>query len=42
MRLLVVEDDHRLAALLRQGLKEQGYAMDLAAGGPQGLVLKTG
>jgi hypothetical protein len=35
MRLFLVEDDHGLAALLRQGLKE-GYALDLAAAGPQG------
>ncbi len=39
MRLLVVEDDHRLAVLLRQGLKEQGYALDLAKDGPQGLEM---
>jgi len=39
MRLLVVEDDQRLAAVLRQGLKEQGYAVDLAKDGPHGLEL---
>lgn len=42
MRLLGVEDDHRLAALLRQGLKEEGHARDVVADGPQGLELKAG
>ncbi len=36
MRVLVVEDDQRLAALLRQGLKEQGYGVDLAKDATQG------
>ena len=36
MRVLVVEDDQRLAAVLRQGLKEQGYGVDLAADATQG------
>jgi DNA-binding response OmpR family regulator len=36
MRVLVVEDDQRLAAVLRQGLKEQGYGVDLAADAAQG------
>lgn len=39
MRVLVVEDDHKLSALLRQGLKEQGYALDLAKDGAHGLEL---
>lgn len=30
MRLLVVEDDPKLAALLQQGLKEEGYIVDVA------------
>lgn len=30
MRILVVEDEHRLATVLTQGLTEQGYAVDLA------------
>jgi two-component system OmpR family response regulator len=37
MRLLVVEDEPRMAALLRRGLVEDGYAVDLAASGPDGL-----
>jgi DNA-binding response OmpR family regulator len=36
MRVLVVEDDQKLAAVLRQGLKEQGYSVDLAAVAAQG------
>ncbi len=36
MRVLVVEDDQRLAAVLRQGLKEQGYGVDLAADAAHG------
>ena len=39
MRLLVVEDEHRLAEVLRQGLTEQGYAVDLAYDGETSLGL---
>lgn len=39
MRVLVVEDEHRLAALLRQGLQEHGYAVDIAYDGHEGLRL---
>ena len=31
MRILVVEDEKKIAAFIRQGLVEQGYAVDLAA-----------
>ncbi|MFD3457412.1 response regulator transcription factor [Streptomyces sp. NPDC058691] len=37
MRILVVEDDRRLAELLRRGLVGEGYAVDNAHDGPQGL-----
>jgi len=37
--VLVVEDDQRLAAVLRQGLKEQGYGVDLAADAVRGLEM---
>ena len=37
MRILVVEDETRLATLLRRGLSEQGHAVDLAATGEEGL-----
>ncbi|MEV0174203.1 response regulator transcription factor [Streptomyces sp. NPDC050803] len=39
MRILVVEDDPRLAELLRRGLVGEGYAVDLAHDGPRGLEL---
>ncbi|WP_043266907.1 response regulator transcription factor [Streptomyces sp. CT34] len=35
MRVLVVDDEVRTAALLRRGLSEEGYAVDLAADGPE-------
>ena len=38
MRILVVEDEARLAALLRRGLAEEGHAVDLAADGEEGLA----
>lgn len=37
MRILVVEDEERLAALIRQGLVEQGHAVDLAGTGEDAL-----
>jgi len=37
VRLLVVEDETRMAALLRRGLQEEGYAVDVAADGVQAL-----
>jgi DNA-binding response OmpR family regulator len=39
MRILVVEDEHRLATVLKQGLMEQGYAVDLAHDGEEALAL---
>ncbi len=33
MRVLVVEDDVKMAGLLRRGLEEEGYAVDLVATG---------
>ena len=38
MRLLVVEDEARLAALLRRGLTEEGHAVDLAVDGEEALA----
>ncbi|MDM4718226.1 response regulator transcription factor [Micromonospora sp. WMMA1363] len=37
MRLLVVEDEARLASALRRGLQAEGFAVDVAATGPAGL-----
>lgn len=34
MRVLVVEDELRMAALLKRGLEEDGYAVDVAGTGP--------
>jgi two-component system OmpR family response regulator len=39
MRMLVVEDDPTLAAFVAKGLREAGYAVDVAADGPRGLDL---
>jgi DNA-binding response OmpR family regulator len=39
MRLLVIEDDHRIANLLRQGLEEEGYQVVAAFDGQTGLEL---
>jgi two-component system OmpR family response regulator len=37
MRVLVVEDDQRMSSLLRRSLEEEGYAVDVANDGPNGL-----
>ena len=39
MRVLLVEDDARLAAVLRQGLKEQGFGVDVSGDATGGLGL---
>lgn len=39
MRLLVVEDDPKIASFVVKGLKQAGYAVDHAADGEQGLDL---
>jgi two-component system OmpR family response regulator len=39
MRLLVVEDEARLAAALRRGLQAEGFAVDVAGDGQSGLEL---
>jgi DNA-binding response OmpR family regulator len=41
VRILVVEDDTRLAAALQRGLEADGFAVDLAADGSDGLWLAT-
>jgi two-component system, OmpR family, response regulator len=38
MRLLVVEDEERLAGLVKRGLSEEGHAVDLAATGEDALA----
>ncbi len=37
MRLLVVEDEKKVANFIRKGLAEEGYAVDLAHDGEEGL-----
>jgi DNA-binding response OmpR family regulator len=37
MRVLVVEDERRIAAYVKRGLEEQGYAVDPAYTGPEAL-----
>src|SRR5690242_3034175 len=39
VRILVVEDEHKLAGVLKRGLEEQGYAIDVAYDGDDGLAL---
>ncbi|GIF50578.1 DNA-binding response regulator [Asanoa ferruginea] len=39
VRLLVVEDEARLASALQRGLQAEGFAVDVAADGPSGLEL---
>ena len=39
MRLLVIEDEQKVANFIRQGLEEEGYAVDHAADGASGLQL---
>ncbi len=41
MRVLVVEDEPRMARLLKRGLEEEGHAVDIAADGPEGLWMGT-
>lgn len=39
MRILVVEDDAKVARFLEQTLREEGYAVDVASNGTEGLKL---
>ena len=39
MRILVVEDEKKIADFIKRGLKEEGYAVDVAYDGEQGLFL---
>ena len=41
MRVLVVEDTARMGELIRRGLQEHGYAVDLAVNGEDGLWLAS-
>lgn len=37
MRILIVEDDHKIATALKKGLEQEAYAVDAAYDGPEGL-----
>jgi len=39
VRVLVVEDEARMAGLLKRALQEEGHAVDIASDGPEGLWL---
>src|ERR1035437_2271050 len=39
MQVLVVEDERRMAELLRQGLEEEGHSVILAMDGKEGLAM---
>jgi two-component system, OmpR family, copper resistance phosphate regulon response regulator CusR len=39
MRILVVEDDRKVAGFIEMGLREEGYAVDLARDGEEAIVL---
>jgi heavy metal response regulator len=39
VRILVVEDEKKVASFIRKGLEEEGYAVDVAADGEEGLAL---
>jgi DNA-binding response OmpR family regulator len=41
MRILVVEDEQRLGAALRRGLEREGFGVDVAETGTEGLWLAT-
>src|SRR5512141_2814752 len=36
MRILVVEDERKIADFIKRGLKEEGYAVDIASDGEEG------
>ena len=42
MKILIVEDEPKTGAYLRQGLIEAGFVVDLARNGPDGLHLALG
>ena len=41
MRVLVVEDEIRMAVLLKRALEEEGHAVDVVGDGPEGLWMAT-
>ena len=41
MRILVVEDDKKISEFIQEGLREEGYAVDVAMDGEEGHFLAT-
>lgn len=41
MRILIIEDEKKIADFIKRGLKEEGYAVDIAADGEEGHFLAT-
>ena len=41
MRILVVEDEEKIAKFIKRGLKEEGYAVDVAHDGEEGHFMAT-
>ncbi|NTV29532.1 MAG: response regulator transcription factor, partial [Candidatus Omnitrophica bacterium] len=41
MRILIVEDEEKISEFLREGLEEEGFAVDVAADGEEGHFLAT-
>jgi heavy metal response regulator len=39
VRILVVEDERKVASFIKKGLEEEGYAVDVAVDGEEGLVM---
>ena len=39
MKILVVEDDRKVAGFIEQGLREEGYVVDVAPDGDEALML---
>jgi len=39
MRILVVEDDRKVASFIRKGLEEEGHAVEIAGDGKLALAL---
>jgi heavy metal response regulator len=42
MRLLVVEDEKKVGSFIKKGLEEEGYAVDVASDGEEGLGIALG
>ena len=41
LKILVIEDDKRLAATVKRGLEQEGYAVDVALDGTDGQWMAT-